>query len=554
MVPTTPVPFHLFHRHLRFRALLCCLFCVVVFPVSAGADAASAETASPASEVDLESLHPSLRWPIQKLLGEISRRPDEGRGTARAHGRLGDLFLVAGGFDAAGAFDAAAASYAEAAERDPDDPSWPHLAEAASRMDSTRGGDVEGTSDPRLARVFVNLADRPPLLRGSPAPPAAPIVEASFQTFRQAVGAAPRDAAARRDLGAALALTGRFRAAENQLREAIRLDPASAAHRFLLFLVLESVDEEEPAGRKIESDEEDELLRRAVEMEPDNPTYRSALARRLAGTGRFAEATQHYQVLTELVGRDGEVLLERAEARLGAGEVDGALADARAVADASPDGERRARALQVAGEALSLRGRPEAAATAFRQALALDPLLSGAHVGLANLLGLAGRYEEAAKSYRDAIDLDPTLVAPRLGEATALALAGRMAESIGRLEEARRALGDREAILFNLARLLLESPDPESRDPARAVELAEILVAGSPTPGNGELLAVALAAAGRHGDAAAMQQNLLKAAPPNADPELLSHWRERWERWRALAADGEGDEGPPRDPSEASGQ
>lgn len=526
------------------KPLLVGCTCLLLSMVSAGAEVAAAGSAAGStSEVDPRRLHPAFRWPIQDLQREIDRQPQGSRGDAseaRIHGRLGDLFLVAG------ALDAAAASYAEAARSAPGEPRWSDLSKAVSRLAAADDPTALPAPDPRLARVFVRWADRPPLLRGSAEDLAAPIVAASFQTFHGAVAADPRDAAARRDLGAALALTGRLEAAKNQLREAIRLDPTTASHGFLLFLVLEAAAVEAGEGGgsgddRTASDEADAALRRAVEMEPGNPVYRIALARRLAGSGRIAEAAEHYETLVELVPGDHEVRLERGESRLATGDVAAALEDARAV-EASPVPELRAAALQLAGEALSLQGRRDAAAEAFRRALTLDPSLSGAHVGLANLLGLAGEYDLAAQSYRRGVEIDPTLVTPRLGEATALALGGRLAAAIERLEDARRELGDLEPILFNLARLLLESPDPELRDPQRAVEVAEVLVAGAPTPSNGELLAVALATAGRFGDAAAMQQNLLKAAPPNTDPELLDYWRKRLRRWRDLAEDGADDE------------
>lgn len=75
----------------------------------------------------------------------------------------------------------------------------------------------------------------------------------------------------------------------------------------------------------------------------------------------------------------------------------------------------------------------------------------------------------------------------------------RYAEAIEQYEAALRVAPGYFKALNNLAFLLAAAPDPELRDPRRAVELAEkALAAGGPNPALLDTLAMALAAAGDH--------------------------------------------------------
>ena len=361
------------------------------------------------------------------------------------------------------------------------------------------------------------------------------MLDASVEIYRQAVGNDPQSPEARRDLGALLAQTGRYREAADQYREAVRLEPDKALNHFTLALVLEQLDDPK-AG-----DEALAQFERAVEMTPDYREFRRALADRLAQAGRFADAMPHFERLVNDDPSDFLARLERAKVRFASGEVDGALDDARRVAEEAEDAGAKAEALTVVGEALSRRGDGPGAINAFRSALQQQPDLAGAHFGLANLLGVAGRFDEAAASYRHALDSDPTRVAAWLGEATALALANREAEAARRLQQGRASLnesglGDPPRLTFTLARLLLGARDPAVRDPERAVELARGLLDRQETPDHGELLAVALAETGRLEEAIALLKEMLSGPPSGAEPELEARWRAQLDAWRRLQA------------------
>lgn len=387
--------------------------------------------------------------------------------------------------------------------------------------------------DPRLASIYTDIEGSAALMQRGASAKSAGMLDASVEIYRRAVANDPQSPEARRDLGALLAQTGRYRESADQYREAVRLEPDKALNHFVLALVLEQLGEPKANDDALESFE------RAVELAPDYREFRRALADRLAQVGRFADAMPHFERLVNDDPGDVVARLERAKVRVASGEEDGALDDARRVAEEADRPALKAEALTVAGEALSRRADGAGAVQAYRQALEIEPDSAGAHFGLANLLGVAGRFDEAAASYRRAIESDPTRVAAWLGEATALALSGREAEAVRRLDEGRAAfnesgLGEPPPLTFTLARLLLGAQDPALRDPERAARLARGLLARQGTPEHGELLAVALAETGRFDEAIRLQQRLLDGMPSGADPQLEARWRAQLDRWRQL--------------------
>ncbi len=154
------------------------------------------------------------------------------------------------------------------------------------------------------------------------------------------------------------------------------------------------------------------------------------------------------------------------------------------------------------------RGEVGPALEQFQQAVKVDPDHHEARLSLAEAQAAAGRFEEAILEYRAALKLAPTgPTAITAHNNLARLLAGR-----GDLDAAishwRAVLGldpDRASALNNLAYALATHPDPERRDPQRAVTLAEraceITERADPRPL--ATLAVAYRAAGREAEAEA---------------------------------------------------
>jgi hypothetical protein len=101
-----------------------------------------------------------------------------------------------------------------------------------------------------------------------------------------AIASWPASAAAWHDKGVAAAKAGDFRAAEQALREAVRLDPTRAAPQLNLGLVLH---------RNGELDAAERALRKAVLLDPDNPRAFAELGHVRYEAGRFAPAAEAYR-------------------------------------------------------------------------------------------------------------------------------------------------------------------------------------------------------------------------------------------------------------------
>ena len=167
------------------------------------------------------------------------------------------------------------------------------------------------------------------------------------------------------------------------------------------------------------------------------------------------------------------------------------------------------------------------ALAALDEAIAADPAQADPHFARGNLLGATGRFDEAAASYRRAATLRPDEPTIRLGEATALALAERWSEARDRLDAALESIPGHRGLTLTLARILATSPDAQIRSGARAVVLAEGVHRSEPTLDSAEVLAMALAEAGRFDEAARWQEQVVRELQRLGRPDLLGPARAR---------------------------
>lgn len=150
--------------------------------------------------------------------------------------------------------------------------------------------------------------------------------------------------------------------------------------------------------------------------------------------------------------------------------------------DASQQKSHEARPKRYLGDSLLTTGDFKGAVDAYLAALAIDPKLAGAELGLAESLAHLGKLDDALPHYRRAASLDPNLKSFLLEASVAFEKGNRPEDAIALLKEFPENPGAREA----LGRIYLEA-----NRPADAIEQFQAGVALSPTVANKVALATA---------------------------------------------------------------
>ncbi len=185
-------------------------------------------------------------------------------------------------------------------------------------------------------------------------------------------------------------------------------------------------------------------------------------------------------------------------------------------------------------------GRYEEAAAALGRAVQLRPDAVRFRNNLGYALERLGRTDEALGHYRHAAARDPGLAEVQSNLGRALRSRGRWTEALPHLDRAAQLQPELPAPLVDLAWVLATHPDPERRDPERAVRLAERAAAlterGDPVAL--ATLAAALAADGRFEDAVAEARRALELAGDEDFAATVRGHLAAYEGRRAVAQDG----------------
>lgn len=205
---------------------------------------------------------------------------------------------------------------------------------------------------------------------------------------------AVRDAQKHAASAAGHAKQERFTAAIAAYKSAIRLDPTVAATHYNLGVTLTRVKNLTEAA---------DAFYHAVRIDPSLANGWLNLAIALDHLGRTTEALHPFQMVAKL-----RPDLHAMSARLGQlhearGEIAEAVAASEAAADAAPPVDalvHRAQAARIAGALTE-------ASALLRQAVALNPLASTAHIRLGHILIQEGQTAEGIKSLQEGLRLEP---------------------------------------------------------------------------------------------------------------------------------------------------
>jgi tetratricopeptide (TPR) repeat protein len=261
--------------------------------------------------------------------------------------------------------------------------------------------------------------------------------EAAGEVLREALSLDPTSAAVEAALGELYHSQGRHREAIALLRSALEKEPRANRLYYPLALAHRALGEMDEARRLL-------ALQGTVGIRPADPLI-DGLALLTTGerihllrgqsayrAGRFADAAEEFR---QAVAAEPESIAARIDlgSALGElGDVEGAIEQFERAAELAPGNET---ALFNLGVLLARRGDLERASDHLKQAAQLDPEDAGIRFQLAEALRRQDNFEGALVHYRRAIELEPHAEPARLGEAQALTALGRFSEVGDRLEE-----------------------------------------------------------------------------------------------------------------------
>jgi protein O-GlcNAc transferase len=178
-----------------------------------------------------------------------------------------------------------------------------------------------------------------------------------------------------------------------------------------------------------------ELIRKAVDVDPRNPSRAAALSNlgiALCETGRPLEALPCFERSLALASRNAETLYNLGNARLALRDYEDALVAYDRALAVNPD---HVAALNNRGNVLSALRRGEEALASFDRAIAASPEFAEAHGNRADALLALQRPEEALAGADRALQLKP-------GFADALNSRGNALRALKRYDEAARVFGE----------------------------------------------------------------------------------------------------------------
>jgi tetratricopeptide (TPR) repeat protein len=360
--------------------------------------------------------------------------------------------------------------------------------------------------------------------------------------FGQALQVTEGNALAHNNLGLALQERGRAEEAIAHYEKALRIDPAmDNAHGNLGNALLEQ-------GRREEGMRH---YKEALRINPASAKAHNNLGNEFMGQGQTKKAIEHYQKALQINPEQAATHSNMGNALMTEGRPDEAMAHYLEALRIDPE---FANAHNNLGLSLARQGKRDEAIVHLREALQLNPDYADGHYNLGVLLAGQGRLEEAIDHYREAVRIDPTYARaqyelgavslrqgkrdeaiahfrialagdseyPEAHRSLALVLAdqGNPKEAIEHYLEAIRLRPDDPGAYNNLAWIRATHPDPELRNGAEAVRLAERACAlwKDREPNLLDTLAAAYAEAGRFPEAVETLEEAISLAA-SAGPE-----------------------------------
>ena len=178
----------------------------------------------------------------------------------------------------------------------------------------------------------------------------------------------------------------------------------------------------------------EQLVRRALEVDPDNPDVVYEMGAVLQQLRRPADALPFFTRHLDLVEDDQQTLVQIGKCYSDLGQLDEAEATLRRAVSLRDD----ATGFYNLGFVMEQRRRAGEAEALYRRTLVVDPAHASANNNLAVLLAERGRVAEAMEHWETVLRFNPEHVDAHANMGAALAQQGRFAEALRHLDEALR--------------------------------------------------------------------------------------------------------------------
>jgi Flp pilus assembly protein TadD len=283
----------------------------------------------------------------------------------------------------------------------------------------------------------------------------------SYALFNHALRWTANNYTAENNLALALLDRGHIDAARRHLAEALRIRPDYADALGNMGLVV---------GMQGNADAEIAFYRAAAGKQPAVPEFHHNLACALAKRGEWDEAIKEFEVTLRL---DPDLPQPRADLAR-ALSIQGRLGEARAQWAAllqrdpdNADAHMGLGLLQAADKDFP------AALGHLNEAVRLRSNDAEIRLRVGDVLAEAGRTGEACRQFSEAIRINPTNAMIHAHVALALERLAQIREAVAQYQQALRLDAGMPVVLNNLAWILASNPDPQIRNGAEAVRLAE---------------------------------------------------------------------------------
>ncbi|MFL9863999.1 tetratricopeptide repeat protein [Paraburkholderia fungorum] len=217
---------------------------------------------------------------------------------------------------------------------------------------------------------------------------------------------------------------GQHAEAAELVRRAVNLRPEDAALQLNLGNALKALGQ---------IDDAIEQFRNALTLAPSFPMAHYNLGNAYASVGRHEDAADAFEKSLRLQPNDASSHNNLGNALHALGRHPEAIASFQRALELRPG---HAGALNNMGMSLNALERADEAIRHFQAALAAEPRFVAAHFNLANTLDATGRHGEAVASFQAALALQPNLPPTIFGLGNALASLGRHAQALPYLERA----------------------------------------------------------------------------------------------------------------------